>query len=255
MTDVLGGALLQLRLFRRAPGNLLLFLVIPFFSAIFLSAASFRGTSYLTARPVLAPAIIGLWMVSVVIAEMVVTLERAYGTLEILVAAPAAFALMMLGRVLTVTLFGLLTMAEALAVARLGFGASIAIYHPLAFLLGLLCTAVATAGTATALTAIFLAFRPAEQYVNTLSYPFYILAGVLVPISFLPAWIRPIADVIYLHWSTDLLTASMSRPPVSDLGGRLTAIAVLGCAAFAVGVWMIKRATDRLRTTGKLGLS
>ncbi len=255
MTDILGGCRLQLHLFRRAPGNLLLFLVIPFFSAIFLSAASFRGSAFLTARPVLAPAIIGLWMISLVIAETVVTLERAYGTLENLVAAPATYAAMMLGRVLTVTLLGMLTVAEALALARIGFGARITIYHPAVFAAGLTATALATAGTATALTAIFLAIRSAEQYVNTLSYPFYILAGVLVPVSFLPSWLRPIADVIYLHWSTDLLTAAMSRPAVQGLPGSLGAILLLGCVAYVAGVWMINRAIDRLRTTGKVGLA
>ncbi|HUZ54893.1 MAG TPA: ABC transporter permease [Streptosporangiaceae bacterium] len=254
MNDAIAGAVLQLRLFRRALGNLLLFVVIPFFSAIFLSAASNRGSSYLTARPVLAPAIIGLWMVSVVVAETVVTTERVYGTLPLMVAAPAAFGRVVAGRVLTVTLLGLLTVVEAVGVARIGFGAPIHFYHPAVFVLALLATALATAGTATALTAAFLAFRPAGRYVNTLGYPFYILAGVIVPVSFLPSWLRPVGDIIYLRWSAELLYASMSRASVSDPLGGLALILLLGGASYAIGAWLIRAVIDRLRATGEAGL-
>lgn len=230
-------------------------MVIPFFSAIFLSVASNRGHSYLTARPILAPAIMGIWMVSVVVAEMVVTLERAYGTLEICISTPARLSAMIMGRILTVTSLSFTTVVEALLVARLGFGASVEVYHPTIFILALLASALATAGTATALTAIFLAFRPAQRYVNTLGYPFYILAGVLVPITYLPSWLRPVADLIYLHWSADLLYGSMGRPPVSGALGSLAAILLLGGAAYAAGSWMIRKVIDHLRTTGTIGLT
>lgn len=230
-------------------------MVIPFFSAIFLSVASHRGHSYLTPRPIMAPAIMGIWMVSVVVAEMVVTLERVYGTLEICISTPARLPAMLMGRILTVTSLSFATVAEALLVARFGFGASVAVYHPVIFILALLASALATAGTATALTAAFFAFRGAQRYVNTLGYPFYILAGVLVPVSYLPSWLRPVADVIYLHWSADLLYASMARPPVSGALGSVAAILLLGGAAYAAGVWTIRKVIDHLRTAGTIGLT
>jgi ABC-2 type transport system permease protein len=255
VTGFLGGALLQLRLFRRVPAYLLLFLVIPFFSAIVLSAASYRGHAHLTPRPILAPALIGLWMVSVVLAEMVITFERAYGTLEAAVAAPASLVSAIGGRVLTVTLLGLVTILEALAVAGLGFHARVTIYHPVVFGLALLATAAATAGTAVALTALFLAVRSAQRYANTLGYPFYILAGILVPVTFLPSWLRPVSEVIYLHWSSDLLVASMQPAPARGVPAAVVVIALLGAACYAAGARLIRAVIDRLRATGALGLT
>jgi ABC-2 type transport system permease protein len=254
MSDITGGILFQLRLYRRVPGSLLLFAVIPFFSAIFLSAARYQGPAYLTPRPVLAPAIMGMWLVSVVLAETVVSLERAYGTLEIIVSSPANFAGVVAGRVLTMTLLGLVTVAEALIVARC-FGAAVAVHHPVAFTAGLVATAIATAGTATALTGLFLAFRPSQRYVNTLGYPFYILAGVLVPVTFLPSWIRPVADVLYLHWSADLLYSAMARPPVPGAAGSVAVILLIGCTTYGVGALLIAKVIDRLRASGELGLT
>jgi ABC-2 type transport system permease protein len=254
VNDAIGGAVLQLRIFRRALGNLLLFIVIPFFSAIFLSAAGHRGSAYLTARPVLAPAIIGLWMVAVVVAEMVVGTERIYGTLALIVAAPARFSSVVAGRVLTVTVLGLLTVAEALTVARVGFGVPIHFYHPAVFVLAVAATALATAGTATALTAAFLAFRPAVGYVNTLGYPFYILAGVIMPLTFVPSWLHPVSDIIYMRWSAELLYASLSRASVRDPLGGLGLILLLGGTSYAIGAWVIRRVIDRLRATGEVGL-
>jgi ABC-2 type transport system permease protein len=255
MNGVIGGALIQLRLFRRVPGNLLLFMVIPFFSLIFLSAARYRGHSFLGPRPILAPAIIGLWMISVVLAEMVVSLERAYGTLETAIAAPTNFATMLAGRVLTVTVCGLLAIPEALILARIAFGVSITVHHPVTLAITLLATAIATAGTATALTAVFLAFRGSQRYVNTLGYPFYIVAGVLVPVSFLPSWIRPVADVLYLHWSSDLIYDSLNRAAISNAPADIAITLLLGCASYAAGHLLISRVIDRLRRNGTLGLT
>jgi ABC-2 type transport system permease protein len=255
MSDVMEGAVLQLRTFRRGPGDLLLFAVIPFFSAIFLSVASNRGHSYLLARPILAPAVIGLWMVSVVVAEMVVASERGYGTLEVALAAPASFARVIAGRVLTVTLLGLITVLEALGMAWGAFGASVAIYHPAVFAVALLVNAVATSGTATALTAAFLASRASQRYVNTLGYPFYILAGVLVPITFLPSWIRPFSYVLYLHWTAGLLYGSMSRGTVADPVLAVTVTVLIGLASYGLGVLLIRKVINNLRASGAVGLS
>jgi ABC-2 type transport system permease protein len=253
--DFLGGAVLQLRLFRRSPAYLLVLIVPPFLSTIFLSDARYYSHARVTAAPVLAPALIGLWTVAVVVAQMVVTFDRGSYTLEIITAAPAAFINVVTGRVLTVVLFALVSVLEALAVARFGFGVTVTIQHPVIFVLALLATAVASAGTTTILMGAFLASRSAQRYANTLGYPFYILAGLIVPVTFLPAWVRPIGDVVYLRWSAPLLYATVSRGAIPHPGGSLLLIMALGCAGYAIGALLIRMVINRLRASGRIGLT
>lgn len=251
----IGGAMLQLKLFRNSPAYLLVFIVPPFLSAIFLSDVRYYGHAPISAAPVLAPALIGLWTVAVLMAQMVVAYDRGYYTLEMNIAAPVAFINVVTGRVLTVVLFALVSVLEALAVARFGFGATVTIYHPVMFALGLLATAVASAGMTTILMGAFLASRSAQRYANTLGYPFYILAGLVVPVAFLPAWLRPFGDVIYLRWSAPLLYATMSRAAIPHANGSLLLILALGCGAYVVGALLIRAVINKLRASGRIGLT
>jgi ABC-2 type transport system permease protein len=255
MRELLAGVSLQLRLFRRGPGQLLIFATIPFFSAIFLSGFEHAPPSHLLPYALLAPVMMGLWLVAIDLADTVINFERAHGILELLVAAPADILRTMLGRVLTVTLLGMGTLLEVLAVARFAFHQAVVVYHPVTMAIALLATSIATAGTATAMVAIFLAIRAAQRFANSLSYPFYILGGVLAPISLLPFWLRPISQVIYLHWSSDLLRATLGRPPIPNVPLSIGVILLLGCAGYAIGSLLLRRVIAKLRTDGTIGLT
>jgi ABC-2 type transport system permease protein len=196
----------------------------------------------------------GFWLVGCQIAEMVVSYERAYGTLEIIVAAPARFTWVVTGRVLTVALLGIVTLLEVIVMSRVAFGIAVTVYHPTVFILGLLATILASAGTSTIMTAVFLAVRGARRYVNTLGYPFYILAGVLVPITFLPSPLRPLADPIYLYWSGNVLYGSLGRASIRDPELSLVMIVLLACASYAAGNLLIRKVIDRMRASGEIGL-
>lgn len=88
---------------------------------------------------------------------------------------------MVLSRVWVTTAISLLTVGEVAAVAVLGFGTVPRVPHPVVFAVGLLATAVATAGTATLMAALFVATRTARTFQNSLSYPVLLLGGVFAP--------------------------------------------------------------------------
>ena len=50
---------------------------------------------------------------------------------------------------------------------------------------------------------VFVLARTAMLFTNALGYPFYILGGVLVPVAFLPGWLRPVSRLVFLSWSSD----------------------------------------------------
>ena len=142
---------------------------------------------------------------------------------------------------------------ETWLVARLLFGTKVSIHHPWAFVATVVVTLAAMAGTAVAMSSLFVLARNAVTFSNSASYPFYVLGGILVPVSVLPHWVRPLSSVIFLSWSADLLRAALRPGMVHHLAFRLGMVALLGACGFAVGAWTMRVILLRVRGTGELG--
>lgn len=255
MSELLAGMRLQLSLFRRVPGHLLFLVVIPFFSAIFLSGVEQAGKESLANYAVIAPAMMGLWAVSLDLGGSIIDAERVQRTLELQVMAPGSFPRVVVGRVLIVSGLGAVGIAESVLFARLAFGIELPVGHPVVLALTLVVTALSTAGTAMAMAAVFVAARAARRFGNTLGYPFYVVAGILVPTTLLPVWVRPLGWLTYLYWSAGLLRAGFTTQPVSFVALRLLAVLGTGLLAYSVGLGVTRRVIDVLRREGTIGLS
>jgi ABC-2 type transport system permease protein len=179
--------------------------------------------------------------------------DRGAGVLEGVVATPVGFPTAVTGRVLAVTLLSMVAVVETWLVARIGFGVDIDIHHPGPLVATLMVTALATAGTAIVMAGLFVLARTARTFQNTMNYPVFLLAGVIVPLSFLPSWLRPAGRLLFLSWSADLLRESLSPPPVANLLPRLAMILVLGAAGLALGRLMLHVVLRRVRLLGTLG--
>jgi len=90
--------------------------------------------------------------------------------------------------------------------------------------------------------------RAAGIFENSLSYPMYILGGVVVPIAAIPGWLHPLSEVIYLSWGAGLLRDAMNGV-ASNVLPRLTAILGLAAAALVAAAFLTRRISDRLRRT------
>jgi ABC-2 type transport system permease protein len=255
MSEVVTGLRLQLSLFRRNPGHLLIFATVPFFSAIFLAGVEQAGKGSLAGYAVLGPSMVGLWAVSLDLGGSIIDSERMQQSFQLLAIAPCSFSRVIAGRVATVTGLGMLTFAESILFARVAFGVYVHVAQPALMVLTLAVTAVAMAGASTAMAAIFVAARSARRFANVLSYPFYILGGLMVPVTFLPLWVRPLSWLTYLYWSAGLLRASLSARPVAEPGWRLLAVLGLGLGSYAAGVWVTRAVINGLRREGTIGLS
>lgn len=243
----------QLWTARRSPDQMLVLVITPLFTAMFVSITQHAGRDDLLGHAVLAPVLMGLWQTALALGGGLIDDDREQGTLEALVATPASLAVVVAGRVAALTVLGLATFVEALAVAWLVFGETVAVPHPGVLAAGLLASALAMAGTATLMAAAFVLSRSALQYQNALSYPFYVLGGVLVPVALLPGWARPFSAVVFLSWSADLLRDALSPAPVAGVGWRLAVICALGAAGLAGGRLALRAVLDRVRTTGTIG--
>jgi ABC-2 type transport system permease protein len=105
------------------------------------------------------------------------------------------------------------------------------------------------------MSSVFVLSRSVRAYQNSLSYPFFVLGGVMVPVALLPGWIEPVSRAVFLTWSADLLRDSLTTEPVTNLVARLGVVLALGAAGFLVGLVLLRRAVDRLRRTGTIGFA
>jgi ABC-2 type transport system permease protein len=255
MSAFAAAARLQLRIIRNDPDYVMPLVTVPLYTITFLAIVRHAGREDLTDYALMAPVLIALWAMSLLCSGEVVADDRWTGSLELAVAAPASYPLTVLARVLTVTGISLVAFAEAWFVARLGFGISVAFPHPTAFVLTILVTVLAMTGTALIMAALFVLTRTTRTFQNSLSFPFYVLGGVLVPVSYLPDWIEPLSAGVFLSWSADLLRDSLAPAPVDELWRRLGMIALLGAAGFALGRLLLWRILDRVRRNGEIGLA
>ncbi|MFJ9378739.1 ABC transporter permease [Streptomyces sp. NPDC101455] len=247
-----GAVRFQLAIARSSPDVLLIFVRAPLLTVVLLSISEAAGRRDLASHAVLAPVLMALWDMTLLIAGDVINRERSWGTLEALVATPARFFLVIFGRISAVTAVSLLSFAEAWLVARVVFGITLTIAHGTVFGLCVLASAFAMAGTATLMSALFVLAPTARLMQNTLTYPFYLLAGVMVPVSMLPQWLRPLSSVVFLSWSAELLRQSVSSAVVPDVGLPLTVIASLGLAGTVVGGLAVRGALRQARAAGTL---
>lgn len=255
MHGLVTGFAFEVRVLRRSLGEMVVLVTAPMMTLVFLAITRHAGRDDLAPYAVLAPALIVLWGTALQISGEIVTREREFGSLEGLVAAPASFGAVITGRIAAVTLLSLVGFAESWLAARLVFGVTVTIWHPVAFAAAMLVTALAMAGTASVMAALFVLARSARAFQNSLNYPFYVLGGVLVPVSLLPGavWLEPVSTAVFLSWSADLLRDTLSPAPVPDLVPRLAVVLALGAVGYLIGVVLLRRAVDRLRRTGTMG--
>ncbi|MEJ7648213.1 MAG: ABC transporter permease [Nakamurella sp.] len=249
---ITAGFYFQLRMMRGKPDWFLALITAPLSTAVFLTIFLHAERQDLTAYAVLGPALIALWQMSLVTAGELITFERENGTLEALVAAPARFSAVLFGRILAVCGVSLFAFVESWAVGWAVTGRPESINRPVILAATLLLTVLAMAGWAGVMACVFVLARSARTFQNALSYPFFVLGGVIVPEALLPEWLQWPAKLVFLSWSSDLLRASLSASPATNVSLRLLAIAILGVAGYLLAAVLLERTLRRVRQTGSL---
>jgi ABC-2 type transport system permease protein len=225
---------------------------VPIFTVIFLSIIVYSGRKDLAAFGVVGPALMGLWGSALFVSGEIISMDKGSGTIDNVVAAPAPLAAIVWGRVLACTTLGLVGFVEAWLVADLLFDVDLQIHHLGWFVLAFVVTALAISGTSLLMAALFVRWREVRTVQMGFTYPFLVLGGVAVPVSYLPEWVRPLARLVFLSWSADLLRGALSPEPMSDPVVRLLAVIVLGTVALIIGWKLIDVMTDRVRADGTL---
>jgi ABC-2 type transport system permease protein len=247
------GWLFQMKMLWRSTFNTLLGVIYPLF---FATVAFFMFRAGADSKPLLyaslGAAVMGIWSTTSTSAGAALARERWHGTLELLVAAPVSFALVLLPTTIAMASIGIYSMATTLLWGWLVFGIELTIESPLAFVLAIPATVVSIGALGFLLAVAFVRFRQAWALGNMLEYPVWLIAGFLVPLSLFPGWVRPISWALAPTWGIDAIReASLGGSAWAEIALALG----LGAVYVVLGIVLVGRALHAARAKGTLALS
>ncbi|MCA9941680.1 MAG: ABC transporter permease [Anaerolineales bacterium] len=251
------GVRMQWRLALLSPVDFILASVLQpiFYTLLFLLL--FKATGRLDSLAlfgIIAPALIGMWSTALNVSGEIISVERSYGSLEILLIAPRhGLELSLFGRIVTVNLISLIAIVEAVMVAYFGFGIVVEIKQPLAFVALNLLAALSISSIALIMASTFVLSRSVRLFQNLLSFPFYLLGGLAVPVGALPQWLQPFSRITPLSWASEGLQQTLTDVPVSIT--YYLALALLTLVYGLIGRALLVRIQTRVRNEGSIGFS
>jgi ABC-2 type transport system permease protein len=246
---------LQLRLTLRNVEDWVRPLFMPMYGLIAMAVLVHSGRPDMAGYALTASLLFTIGDMGFFLGSEIVTQDRSRQMLELLVATPAPYLIVLATRTLVVASFGLFGFAEGWLIARGLFRVPVPLYHPWVLIAALAATVFAAGSTAVLTASLFSLARSTRTLQNAVNGPFYLLGGVLVPVTFLPVWLQPLSPFVFFYWSAQLVRESLRPEPVSQLGLRLAALVLLGVAGGAIGSAVLARMLVHLRRNGRLGLT
>lgn len=247
------GWVFQMKMLMRSSFNSWLGILYPLFFAtvaFLMFGSGHSGKPLLYAS--LGAAVMGIWSNTSTSAGNAMARERWHGTLELQVAAPAHFALVLLPVTVAMATIGIYSMAATLLWGRLAFGIHLHVTDPLAFVLAVPATVISIGALGFVLAVTFVRFRQAWALGNMLEYPVWLCAGFLVPLSLLPHWVRPISWLLAPTWGMRAIRgAALTGASYGDIGMAL----LVGGIYMLLGVVLVQRALYAARDRGTLALT
>ncbi|MCP3820266.1 ABC transporter permease [Streptomyces sp. A3M-1-3] len=178
--------------------------------------------------------------------------QRWLGTLETLVVAPTRLALVLLPITLATAVVGTYAMVATVLWGALLFGVPMDFAHPLLFLLAVPACVLALGMTGLLPAATFVLLRNANALANPMDAPVWLLSGMLVPVTVLPDWTRPISWALPTTWGSRAVHAATSG---GDVLTPLLLSLALGALYALLAVLVLGRVERRARAAATLSLA
>lgn len=153
-------------------------------------------------------AAMGVWSATSTTASSALIAERRQGTLELVVASPTPFPVVILPITLSMSTVGLYSMVATLAWGRVAFGIPLDFAHPVGLAVAAVVTVLAISVVGYLQAVVCVRLRAAWALGSALELPIWLVCGFLVPLSALPAWAQPISWVLPPTWGLRALRAA-----------------------------------------------
>jgi ABC-2 type transport system permease protein len=180
--------------------------------------------------------------------------ERHEGTSAALFLSPASRSAIVAGYSIGSLVLALPGFA-LVSIAALITGARFRVADPLALALAVMALLGASLAAAFAFSGLFVLSRRGNLLATFLQVPVYVVAGFVVPIAALPAWLRPISEALPVtHAAIALRQTALLGVTLSGAGPQLL-LALAICVIYTIVGWLGLRAVERLaKRAGQLEL-
>ena len=200
----------------------------------------------------LGAAVMGIWTATSVSAGSALQRERWHGTLELLVAAPVHFSVVLLPLAFATSAIGIYCMVTTLLWGRFVFGIDVPLDHPLFMAAAIPATVLSIGALGFLMAVCFARYRAAWALGAMSEYPVWLLCGFLVPIALLPGWAHPFSWALAPTWGMRAIReSSTGGTPLPDIGMCF----LLGAVYVGFGVLVTNRVLRAARRSASLSLT
>ncbi|SNY35590.1 ABC transporter permease [Paractinoplanes atraurantiacus] len=250
---LLVGTLLHAKQISRSPFEVAIALVVPVVQAT-LAVYLFRsgGEQHRLLEAAVGAGVMGVWSSVLFGSGGAIQNQRWQGTLEMIMMAPRRPALVILPITIATGITGTYALLATLAWGRLLYGIRLDFAHPVAFVVAAVVCVVGLGMFGLLLAATFVLMRNANALANTLEYPVWLVSGMLVPITVLPAWTVPVAAILPTTWGARALREATSGGPVWPSVALCLGISLI---CLLVGFLVMGRVERRARAAATLALA
>ena len=163
----------------------------------------------------LGAGMMGIWSSTLFGSGGALQWNRWQGTLELLVAAPPPFIIVLLPLTIATSVTGAYSLLATVFWGRIFFGVPLHFAHPFLFLLAVPTAVLALGLMGLLMASSFILYRNANALSNLLEYPVWVATGLLFPLSLLPGWVRPVSWLLAPRWGIDAIRhAALGSGPV-----------------------------------------
>jgi ABC-2 type transport system permease protein len=166
--------------------------------------------------------------------------ERSAGTLPLLISSPASRVPLFLGRALPVILNGFLVAAFALAAGALALRIEIPAGTWGGLALAIAVSSISCTGLGLLIAAVALRVRQTHVMQNIIVGMLIIFAGVNVPITVMPAWMRAVSHALPLTNGIQVAQRLAAGQRVADVDVALLNELGIGLAYAFVGLLLLR---------------
>ncbi len=200
----------------------------------------------------LGAAVMLMWSLVVIGSSGALEQQRWLGTLELLVAAPVPFAVVIAPITIASGAVGAYSLLATLTWGTLLFDVPLSIERPFAFAAAVPACVLAIGMLGLVVASTFVLYRAAFHLGVAMQYPVWIATGLLVPLSVLPDFVGNVSWFLAPSWGFRALReAALGGSPWPEIGMCL----VVSAAYLSVGSVCLRAFVRVARARGSLKLT
>lgn len=199
----------------------------------------------------LGAGMMGIWSSVLFGSGGLIQWQRWQGTLEYMIGTPPRLINVVLPMTIATASIGLYSIASTLLWGWVIFDLPLDFAHPVWFVAALVAAIISLGLLGLILSSTFVLLRNANSLANLLEYPVWLVTGLLISLSLLPGWTRPISWVLAPTWGIKAIReAALGGDPAPAIAACL----LLGLVYLVIGHFTLGYFEVRARRSATLAL-